>query len=221
MVRLPVGLLAAVAVATAAPSVASAQESRLARLPEAARSRVEGVLDGARAGGLPIEPLVDRALEGAARGAPPDLIVSAVLRLREELRVAREAFGMAASHAELIAGASALRAGATHSALARLRQLRPGQPLTIAAAVLADLAAAGVPTDMGIAAVLALAPGARDSDYVAFRRNVERDIALGATPAASIEARLQATRAMADLGNVTLSNTTQSGSATTPRKRKP
>ncbi|MCI0435268.1 MAG: hypothetical protein L0271_16750, partial [Gemmatimonadetes bacterium] len=140
---------------------------------------------------------MDRVLEGAAKGAAPQRIIAAITRLRDELRQARDAFGETASPPELTAGASALRVGATQEDLARLRSLRPTQPLTIAAAVLADLVAAGVPADTGIAAVLALAPSARDGDYVAFRRNVERDIALGASPAASIGARLQAVADMA------------------------
>ena len=199
---------------------ASAQESRLVgRLPDAQRAKVETALAVARAERLPPEPLVDRALEGVAKGARPDLIVAAVNRLLEELRAARHAFGATASAAELTAGASALRAGAMPAHLARLRQLRPDQPLTIPAAVLADLVSAGVPADTGIAAVLALASYAADADYIAFRRNVERDIALGASPAASIGVRLRTVAEMADAAPAL--GRTESGAPTTPRKRKP
>jgi hypothetical protein len=203
-------------------SVVNAQEPRLAgRLPDAPRRQVDAILDAARAGGLPVEPLVDRALEGAAKGARPDLIVAAVTRLMEELRQARASFGDAASAAELTAGASALRAGATRADLARLRSLRPRQPLTIPAGVLADLVAAGVAADTGIAAVLALASNAGDADYIAFRRNVERDIALGASPSSSVGARLRAAAEMADAatpGNTTSSSGSQNNTA---RKIKP
>ncbi|MGH7472299.1 MAG: hypothetical protein ACRENP_30475, partial [Longimicrobiales bacterium] len=194
-----------------------AQESRLVgRLPDATRTQVEGILEAARAAGLPTEPLVDRVLEGAAKRAPADRIMAAITRLRDELRVTREAFGETATTAELTAGASALRAGATRQDLARLHSLRPGQKLTVAAGVLADLVAAGVPADTGIAAVLALAPNARDADYVAFRRNVERDIALGASPAASIGARLLAAADFTEAMN------SVPGSTNSPlRKRKP
>lgn len=215
IVVLGIALLAA---GTAAP--AHAQDPRLVgRLTDTARAQVDEILDDARAAGLPTDPLVNRALEGAAKGAPPDRILAAVERLRDELRLARDAFGETASTPELVAGASALRAGATPEDLARLRGLRPGQPLTIAAAVLADLAAGGVPVDTGVAAVLALAPATRDVDYVAFRRNVERDIALGASPAASIGARLRAIGGMADAQG--LSAGSGSGSGGQPRKRKP
>ncbi len=183
-------LIAALLLMAAAP--ANAQEPRLAgRLPEPARAQVDGILAAARAGGLPTEPLVDRALEGAAKGAPPALIVTAVTRLLDELMAVRGAFGQAASTAELTAGASALRAGATAKALGELRSRRAGRPLTVAAAVLADLVATGVPADSAVGAVLALASDADDADYLAFRRNVQRDVALGASPAAALGVRLR------------------------------
>lgn len=204
------------ALAAVAPPSLVAQEPRLeGRLPDAARMQVNGILDAARAARLPTEPLVDRALEGVAKDAPPNLIVSAVIRLREELSLARDALGETASSAELTAGASALRAGASSEDLAQLRTLRPEEPLTVAAAVLADLVAAGVPVDTAITAVLALARDARDADYVAFRRNVERDIALGASPAAALGVRLQAVSELAD------APADEIGSTTGPRKRRP
>jgi hypothetical protein len=176
-----------------------AQEARLVgRVPDAVRVQIDAVLTTAKADGLPTEPLVDRALEGVAKRAPAELILQAVTRLRDELHISRRALGTNASGAELVAAASALRAGATVTHLARLRALRPNSPLTIPAGVLADLVAAGVPPDTGIAAVLRLASNAEDADYIAFRRNVERDIALGASPASSVGARLRAVGSVAD-----------------------
>ena len=200
----------------ATPPVTTAQEPRLVgRLSDAVRPQVDGVLDSVRAAGLPTEPIVDRALEGAAKGAPGNLIVAAVRRLWGELRTTREAFGDEASPSELTAGASALRAGATEANLTELRTLRPGQPLTIAAATLADLVAVGVPADTAIGAVLALAGTTDDAEYIAFRRNVERDIALGASPESSLGVRLAATADAA--GPMTESGTPGS----TSRRRKP
>ena len=200
----------------ATPLVATAQEPRfVGRLSDVVRPQVDGVLDSARAAGLPTEPIVDRALEGAAKGAPGNLIVVAVRRLWGELSTARQAFGDEASPSEITAGASALRAGAAEADLTELRTLRPGQPLTIAAATLADLVAAGVPADTAIGAVLALAGLTDDAEYIAFRRNVERDIALGASPEASLGVRLAAT---ADAAGPTL-ETERTG--TTSRRRKP
>ncbi len=200
----------------ATPLVATAQEPRLVgRLSDAVRPQVDGVLDSARTAGLPTEPIVDRALEGAAKGAPDNLIVVAVRRLWGELLTAREAFGDEASASEITAGASALRAGAAEADLTELRTLRPGQPLTIAAATLADLVAAGVPADTAIGAVLALAGTTDDAEYIAFRRNVERDIALGASPEASLGVRLRATADAAGPASES------GGLGSTSRRRKP
>jgi len=177
--------------ALAAP--AFAQEPRLqGRVPEAVRGEVDAILDSARAVGLPTEPIVDRALEGASKGAGGDLILAAVRRLFTELGAARDAFGPESSEPEIVAGASALRAGAEPAALENLRRLRADQSLTVAAAVLADLVAVGVPADTAAVAVITLAGGAEDVEYIAFRRNVERDIAMGASPVAALGVRLNA-----------------------------
>jgi hypothetical protein len=140
---------------------------------------------------------VDRALEGASKRAEPARIVAAVRRLAAELGTARTALGAASSPAELDAAASALRAGVRPADLTLLRRRRP-RSLTVALAALTDLVASGVPADSAAAAVLALAPSARDDQIVDFRRVVERDIALGAPPAAAAAVRVNA--ALRDAG---------------------
>jgi len=184
-------VIATVIALLAAASPTSAQEPRLeGRVPESIRAEIDALLDSAAAIGLPTEPIVDRALEGASKGAGANLILAAVRRLTGELSDAREALGSASSEAEIVAGASAIRAGATSGDLEQLRMLRANKSLTIAAAVLADLVAVGVPADTAAAAVITLAVGAEDVEYIAFRRNVERDIALGASPVSALGVRL-------------------------------
>lgn len=169
----------------------TAQDPRLGRLDAETRAAVAAVVDSTRRAGLPAEPLIQRALEGTAKGASGARITAAVRRLAADLGGARDALGTAASAPELEAGAAALRAGAPPEALRRLQERRP-PPLTIALAVMADLVSGGVPPDSAAAAVLALAPGARDADLVEFRRAVERDIALGAAPATAASIRVNA-----------------------------
>ncbi len=168
-----------------------AQDPRLDRLDPDTRAQVTVVVDSARRVGLPAEPLIQRALEGATKGAPGPRIVTAVRRLSTDLGTARAALGDEASAPELEAGVAALRAGATPQVLANLHGVRR-PPLTMALSVLADLVASGVPADSAAVAVLALAPKARDADLVEFRRAVERDIALGAPPAAATSTRVNA-----------------------------
>ena len=167
--------------AALAAGTAAGQDPRLTRLPPEAQAPVGALVDSARAAGLPAEPLVQRALEGATKQAPGDLIVAAVRRLAADLGRARDALGSTASPAELSAGAAALRAGAPPAVLTKLRRARR-QPVTMPLAVLTDLVASGVPMDSAAAAVLTLAARAGDADLVEFRRAVERDIALGAPP---------------------------------------
>ena len=62
---IPGGVLLALSLAGAK---AQAQDPRLVgRLSDAARARVDTILESARRDGLPSEPLVDRALEGWPR----------------------------------------------------------------------------------------------------------------------------------------------------------
>jgi len=170
------------------------QDPRLERLDPDTRAAVVAVVDSAHGVGLPVEPIIQRALEGVTKGAAGARIVAAVRRLTVDLGTARTALGTSASEAELEAGVAALRAGATPDVLANLRDVRR-PPLTVALSVLADLVASGVPADSAAAAVLVLAPKARDADLVEFRRAVERDIALGAPPAAATSVRVSVAEA--------------------------
>jgi len=196
LIRTTLPLLAALLVA--APAAAQQGDPRLERLDAATRPVVAALIDSARTASLPTEPLVQRALEGATKGAAGDVIVAAVRRLAVDLGRARDALGSTASPAELSAGAAALRAGASQTTLTELRHARR-EPLIVPLAVLADLVASGVPVDSAAAAVLSLAGRARDADLVEFRRAVERDIALGAPPAAATAAAATATAQSVDV----------------------
>ena len=196
--RIVPALAAVAALLGVATEVVEAQDPRLgARLAEPVRAQVQAVVDTAAGSGLPTEPLIDRALQGVAMGAEGDRVLQAVRRLAGELASARAALGPTSTPEEIVAGASALRAGAAVADLARLRERRGDRSLMVAAGVLADLVAVGVPADTAVAAVLALAILVDDAEYVAFRRNVERDISLGASPVAALGVRLASAEATA------------------------
>src|SRR3989442_14273703 len=63
----------------------AAQDPRYERLDPDTRARVSAEIDSARTGGLPTEPLIQRALEGVLKGAGSDRIVAAVRRLAVDL----------------------------------------------------------------------------------------------------------------------------------------
>ena len=176
----------------ASPSPARAQVERLAgRVDEATRAAVVAVVDSTRSAGVPAVPLVNKALEGASKGADGARIVAAVRALAADLGRARAALGSAATDPELVAGGAAVRAGVRPAFLQALRARYPREPLMVPLAVMADLVARGVPADTAAQSVASLMrEGVRDADLVAFRQNVERDIALGAPAGGAAAARL-------------------------------
>ncbi|MDP3775281.1 MAG: hypothetical protein Q8Q85_13545 [Gemmatimonadales bacterium] len=188
-----IGVVALALAVSARPG--RAQDPRLAgRLDAGTRAAVEAIVDSVRALGVPTDPLIAKALEGASKNAPGARILAAVRRLSGELAAARGALGAASSTAELVAGAAALRAGAPVTALQRVRAVRTDETVAVHLAVLADLLADGVPPDTASLAVVALARAAlRDAELVAFRQSVDRDIALGAPPGAAVAVRVNAT----------------------------
>ena len=178
---------------TCPPIALAAQDARLdSRLDARTRDAVIAVIDSARADGIPSEPLVQKALEGASKHADGARILGAVRMLDRELGDARAALGAASSNAEIIAGASALHAGIAPAALARMRASRKSGSLTVALAVLSDLIARGVPNDTATTVISALTvAGAQDAELLRFQQGVERDIAQGATPSAALGVRAQ------------------------------
>jgi hypothetical protein len=178
-----------------APAALRAQDARLdARLDARTRDAVVVLIDSARKEGIPGEPLVQKALEGASKHADGARILTAIRMLSRELGDARSALGPSSTDAEVIAGASALHAGIAPAALSRMRASRAHGSLTVALAVLSDLIARGVPGDTATTVISALTgAGAPDAELLRFQQGVERDIAQGATPSAAIGVRAQGT----------------------------
>ena len=165
-----------------------ARESRLAaRLDASTRTAVVAIVDQARARRLPVEPLVDKALEGASKRAASDRIIAVVRSLADDLAKARAALGPDASDAEVVAAANALRAGADPEALRRLHRQRARESAVVAMGVLSELIARGVPADTAASTVVAMREaGLGDDDLTDFRHDVEKDVALGAPPTAAM-----------------------------------
>ena len=181
---------AAIVRPAAAGAQADPRTKLAARLDSGAVAAILPVIDAAEQQGLPIDPLVQKALEGASKRAPSDRIVTAVRRLSSQLATAKLAFGGVGSAPELVAGASALQAGVRPEMLATLRAERPQASLAVPLGVLAELIARGVPADTGAMAVAALLDAkVSDAQLVALRQDVERDIGVGAPPTTALIAR--------------------------------
>jgi hypothetical protein len=173
------GLIASTMVTRA--SLSQGVDSALVgRVDPVALPAVVAIIDSAKAAGLPSASLVDKALEGSAKHADPDRIVSAVRGLATALGAAREALGPASTADELTAGAGAIRAGVPETTVARARTGRGGQPVTIPLAVMSELVARGLTPDSAAALVLMRTTrGTDDATLV----SLAHETATGAPPA--------------------------------------
>jgi hypothetical protein len=184
-----------IALLMSAPVLASAEtvdRHALDRLDPATGDEVWKIAEAARAQGVPHEPLLLTALEGASKRAPRERIVAAVRERYAALAAAKEALGPESTPSEIAAGAGALMSGVPADTLAGLRRGRPKGSLLVPLVVLADLVTRRVPVETASSAVLRASRfGAKDADLLRLRSRVESDIKKGVSPAAATLARLQ------------------------------
>ncbi len=189
MIARPLGGLATLLLLTLLPGVALAQDARLeARLDPVALVGVGREVASAREAGLPVEPLIQKALEGAALAADGPRIVGAVRGLRERLAAARDALGPGSTESELVAGAGALYVDVPADALRRIREDAERAGVDLPLVVLADLVQQGVPPASAVQAIRSLArAGADPEGYHLLRYRVELDIRDGTLPTTAAE----------------------------------
>jgi hypothetical protein len=135
-----------------------------ARFDTLTASALRLLFDDAAARGLPTAPLINRALEGAARRVSGQRILSVVRAHAAALAEAKAALGEGSTVAELDAGATALRAGVDIRTLEVVRAARPGGTGVTALVVLTDVVRRGVPTATARDAVATIARLPRSDD---------------------------------------------------------
>lgn len=164
LLALPIG--PAADLAPAAYAQVASPDALGERLDPETAAAVRSIIESAAPLGVPGEPLVAKALEGHSKGATGQRILVAVHSLVADLTVARGALGGSATSAELVAGAGALRSGASEDVLRRIKAVRGARSALLPLATLTDLVARGVPVDRAAGTVLALAErGASEADY--------------------------------------------------------
>lgn len=180
--------------ATALPAQEPGQaHARLAdRVPGAALGPVESLIARSADDGLPVEPLIRKALEGAAKGAAPERIVAAVRLERAALRDAQLLLLHAGAvppitASEIATVAQAVRRGVPASLIAALAAANPGQPRGLALHALADLMAEGVDADdaYGLVADAARA-GVRGERLLDMARVVREEVERGRSVAEAV-----------------------------------
>jgi hypothetical protein len=137
-----------------APSLGAqhSQHKLEGRVPEAARPAIDSIIATAVAESLPTEPLVQKALEGSAKGVPPDRLVGAVRRGLSQLReariiVARAVPGQPVPDGHVAAVAAALARGLSPAIVERLLTVAPNEPPVPALHAAADPVAHGFNPD--------------------------------------------------------------------------
>jgi len=197
-------------------------------------SRLEGKLDGqtqaavlrtldsARTRGLPIDPLVDKALEGATKKAAGPRIEAAVSTLLLRLEVARDALAPNPSPRDIAAGADALAYGATREALKTMRTIRPTESVAVPLGVLTQLVASGVPVARATRVVAdLLRRGARDEQLIALNDDVRSYVAAGASPEVALDVRTRGLNAVLPPGGSGVSAATGDVAGPTAASKKP
>jgi hypothetical protein len=175
----------------AATTAARAQDARLAqRLDKPTYVAVNAIVDSARIAKLPTAPLVDKALEGAAKGSDGQKIVLAVHQLSVRMTSARRVLGTTSSADEIKAAAIALDAGVSERDLERVKAAGGKRSVTMPLEVLSDLVVRQVPIATATSLVVQLArSGVKDPDLALFQRNVRADIDRGADPTVAATTR--------------------------------
>ena len=179
----------------------AAQDARAARLEGKLDVETQAVvlrtLDSARTRGLPTEPLVDKALEGATKRATGPRIQAAVSSLLGRLEAARDALAPHPTPRDITAGADALAYGATREALKAMRAIRPNESVAVPLGVLTQLVVSGVPVGRATRVVAdLLRRGARDEQLIALNDDVRSYVAAGASPEVALDVRTRGLNAV-------------------------
>jgi hypothetical protein len=180
---------AALLVALSGVRAGAQQEARVTTIrDEATRGVVIEQLGLARERGIPIEPLVAKALEGVAKQASSSTIRAAMAALQKRLRRANDLLGPAPTLDELSAGADALYVGVPDKTLKQMREAAPRRSIAVELGVLTELVARKVSPRKASKMVLDLmARGATGAQLTALNSAVQNDVAAGLTPEAALD----------------------------------
>ena len=184
-VTLALTAVAALRLAAQAPDVAARLTGRV---PPAVVSAVAGIAASAADRGLPVEPLVQKAIEGGAKGKPADRVIAAVRALADQLAAAATALrtGEGRVSADVVeGGAYALGAGLGVKQVQQLaRASHPPYDAALTLRVAATLAALGVPANNTVDLLQGvISAGRPPSEVLDLPGEVQAGVAQGATPA--------------------------------------
>jgi len=184
----------------------SAIAQRLAgRVPPQIASLVGELGTAAAARGLPVDPLIQKAIEGSAKGVPEGRVASALRLIAMHLDSAAAALrdgGLPADTLAIAAGEFAITAGLSKNDITALaRTGANAAALTVGLRVAGTLSAMGVPSAENIGLISAkLRSGQPTSDLLLLPARVQAEIARGVTPAQAAAGLERAAAAQARRG---------------------
>jgi hypothetical protein len=155
--------LVACLLAAGAPLTAQGSLAQLSgRVPAPAITAIDSIVVAAHREGLPTHPLIEKALEGGAKGVAPDKIVLAVSASADQLRGARTLLRQAGESqpidpAEVTAVADALARGLSPDLVGELTAVLPGEPTGPALHAVADLVGHRFAEDSSVDLIVAAA----------------------------------------------------------------
>jgi len=149
---------------------------------------VESLGVAAAARGLPVDPVIEKAIEGSAKGIPAERVTTALRVVVDQLDTAAASLrtgGISGDTIAIAAGEFAITAGLHGRDITELaRTGRPAADVTVGLRVAGTLAALGVPPVESVKLVSAeLRLGRPPADLLALPGRVETEVAHGATPA--------------------------------------
>jgi hypothetical protein len=155
---------------------------------------IQQLVDSLASTGVPSQILIDKAVEGARKGAPPERVLSVIRSYAGHIKTAQAVLGSGKRNDVYQAAANALLAGVSVKVLHDLQSLRPAATLVLPLVVVTDLTLRGVPEDSAAAYVTRLlVADARDSDLAELQQNVAQGIIAGTRPAVAASSAVQQT----------------------------
>jgi len=166
---------------------------------------VERLGTAASTRGLPVDPLIQKAIEGSAKGVSSERVATAVSWVAMQLDTAAAALregGVVTDTLVIAAGEFAISAGlSNHDITALARTGASVAALTVGLRVAGTLAAMGVPSAENIALISAkLRSGQAASDLLSVPARVQAEISRGVTPAQAAAGLERAAAAQASHG---------------------
>lgn len=146
-------------------------------------ARIQEAVTKARDAGVPAGPVLDKALEGIAKGVPAARLAPAVEAYVDRLARAAAVLGEGPPPAEIVAAADALGRGVPEGQLQAVTRAAGAEDRAIALVVLGDLVEMGVPADRAAGAVQdAMAAGRGGETLLHLPGLVRRRLRAGTPP---------------------------------------